>query len=173
MYVYNSCLHLDTETGKHEYGKEEDENAKQQLLPAEQHIVDDSAHLGDEADGSQGTQGADAEEHDEVGREVGEGEGLADGGPADGGVEDEDGRGRDDDRPVHHVPHTADGCVGVQEKPVCQYLNTVEDIPFEIDSDICKITFTLINLPGKLHTLLACCINRSYQQQTKPCVEIH
>ena len=132
MYVYSS-LHLDTETGKHEYGKEEDENAEQQLLPAEQHVVDDSAHLRDEADGSQGTQGADAEEHDEVEREVGEGEGLTDGGTADGGVEDEDGRGRDDDHPVHHVPHTADGCIGVQEKPVCQYLNTVEDIPLEID----------------------------------------
>ena len=129
-----SCIYLYTETGKHEYGKEEDENTKQQLLPAEEHVVDDSAHLWNEADGSQGAQGTDTEENDQVGREVGEGEGLAGGGPADGGVDDEDSCRGEDDGPVHHVPHTADGCVGVQEEPICQYLNTEKTLLYTLNT---------------------------------------
>ena len=116
--------YLDAEAGKHENGKEEDEDAEEQLLPAEQHIVDDPPHLWDEADGPQRPQSTDAEEDEEVGRKVRESEGLAGRGTTHRGVEDENGRRREDNRPVHHVPHTADGRVRVQEESVRQYLNT-------------------------------------------------
>ena len=116
--------YLDAEAGKHENGKEEDEDAEEQLLPAEQHVVDDPPHLWDEADGPQRPQSTDTEEDEEVGRKVRESEGLAGRGTTDRGVEDENGCRREDNRPVHHVPHTADGCVRVQEESVRQYLNT-------------------------------------------------